>query len=113
MKKIVPIENPDAYVDSLDGWQREQVTALRKAVRGVAALGEDIKWGHLVYTDEGPVLLIRAEANRVLFGFWRGQRLKSIEPRLKAGGKTNEEIANERHGFWRKAQAVAIGRLDC
>ena len=87
MKKIVPIENPDAYVDSLDGWQREQVTALRKAVRGVAALGEDIKWGHLVYSDEGPVLLIRAEANRVLFGFWRGQRLKSIEPRLKAGGK--------------------------
>jgi hypothetical protein len=35
----------------------------------------------------GPVLLIRAEANRVLFGFWRGQRLQSIEPRLRGSGK--------------------------
>jgi hypothetical protein len=33
------------------------------------------------------VLLIRAEAQRVLFGFWRGRRLRHIEPRLKAGGK--------------------------
>jgi hypothetical protein len=23
----------------------------------------------------------------VLFGFWRGQRLRELEPRLKAGGK--------------------------
>ena len=37
--------------------------------------------------SNGPVLLIRAEAERVLFGFWRGQRLLSIEPRLKPGGK--------------------------
>jgi hypothetical protein len=33
------------------------------------------------------VLLIRAEATRMLFGFWRGQRLRAIEPRLKPGGK--------------------------
>ena len=46
-----------------------------------------MKWGHLVYLSNGPVLLIRAEDERVLFGFWRGQRLKSIEPRLKAGGR--------------------------
>jgi hypothetical protein len=32
-------------------------------------------------------LLIRAEAHRVLFGFWRGQRLLAIEERLKPGGK--------------------------
>ena len=42
-----------------------------KAVRRVASLEEDIKWGHLVYAAEGPVLFIRAEPNRVLFGFWR------------------------------------------
>jgi hypothetical protein len=40
----------------------------------------------LVYYANGPVLLIRAEESRVLFGFWRGQRLGEIEPRLKAGG---------------------------
>jgi hypothetical protein len=34
-----------------------------------------------------PFLLIRAEERRVLFGFWRGQRLRGIEPRLKPGGK--------------------------
>ena len=36
---------------------------------------------------DGPVLLIRAEQERVLFGFWRGQRLIEIEPRLTPGGK--------------------------
>jgi hypothetical protein len=51
------------------------------------ALEERLKWGHLVYFSNGPVLLIRAEANRMLFGFWRGQRLRTIEPRLKPGGK--------------------------
>ena len=48
---------------------------------------ERIKWGHLVYTFNGPVLLIRAEQRRVLFGFWRGKRLREIEKRLKPGGK--------------------------
>jgi hypothetical protein len=43
--------------------------------------------GHLVYFSNGPVLLIRAEEKRVLFGFWRGQRLRDIEGRLKPGGK--------------------------
>jgi hypothetical protein len=43
--------------------------------------------GHLVYLSNGPVLHIRAEDHRVLFGFWRGQRLRAIEGRLKPGGK--------------------------
>jgi len=33
------------------------------------------------------VLMIRAEEQRVLLGFWRGKRLRTIEPRLKPGGK--------------------------
>ncbi len=63
------------------------VESLRDAVRGASALEEVVKWGHLVYLAQGPVLLIRAENDRVLFGFWRGQRLREIEPRLKPGGK--------------------------
>ena len=39
------------------------------------------------YLANGPALLIRAEPTRVLLGFWRGQRLRAIEPRLKPGGK--------------------------
>lgn len=87
MKKIVPAANPDAYVTALDGWRRDCVESLRKAVKAATKAEEIIKWGHLVYRTNGPVLLIRAEDHRVLFGFWRGKRLREIEPRLKPGGK--------------------------
>ena len=87
MRRIVPAANPDAYVAGLEGWRRECVDGLRAAVRGAATFDEAVKWGHLVYLAGGPVLLIRAEESRVLFGFWRGQRLREIEPRLKPGGK--------------------------
>jgi hypothetical protein len=79
--------NPDAYVDGLGGWQRTTVQGLRTAVLANDDLDEVIKWGHLVYLSNGPVLLIRAEEHRVLFGFWRGKRLREIEGRLKPGGK--------------------------
>jgi hypothetical protein len=87
MKKAAAAANPDAYVASLEGWQRQCVESLRAAVRAGARLEEVVKWGHLVYLSNGPVLLIRAEEKRVLFGFWRGQRLRAIEERLKPGGK--------------------------
>jgi hypothetical protein len=87
MKKSIPAANPDAYIDALSGWRRVTVEALRAAVVANANLDEVIKWGHLVYLSNGPVLLIRAEEHRVLFGFWRGKRLREIEGRLKPGGK--------------------------
>jgi hypothetical protein len=87
MVKSAPAANPDAYVKALKGWQRDHVEMLREAVRQTTALDEVVKWGHLVYLKNGPALLIRAEPTRVLFGFWRGQRLRIIEPRLKPGGK--------------------------
>ena len=88
MKKSIPPASPAAYVASLSGWQGRYVEALRTAVNAAAPeLEERVKWGHLVYFSNGPVLLIRAEDQRVLFGFWRGQRLQGIEPRLQAGGK--------------------------
>lgn len=102
MKKSVPAANPDAYVLALSGWQRVTVERLRAIVVASAQLEEVIKWGHLVYLANGPVLLIRAEEHRVLFGFWRGQRLREVEERLKPGGKyematvtlhKNEEIS--------------------
>jgi hypothetical protein len=87
MKKKIPAADPDAYVAALDGWRRGCVEELRAAVHGAAALREVVKWGHLVHLANGPVLLIRAEDERVLLGFWRGQRLRDVEPRLKPGGK--------------------------
>lgn len=88
MRKVVPAASPDAYVAGLAGWQRECIAALRAAVREAAPeLEERVKWTHLVYFCNGPVLLIRAEDERVLFGFWRGKRLLHIEPRMTGGGK--------------------------
>ena len=87
MLKSAAAESPDAYLASLGDWQRRQVGALRAAVQEAAPLDERVKWGHLVYFASGPVLLIRAEERRVLFGFWRGRRLRGVEPRLAAGGK--------------------------
>lgn len=87
MEKTIPAPNPDAYVAALSGWQHVAVEQLRAAVLGSAALDEVIKWGHLVYLSNGPALLIRAEESRVLFGFWRGQRLREMDPLLKPGGK--------------------------
>ena len=87
MKKAVPAESPDAYVAALAGWRRTLVDSLRKAAHAAGARDERIKWGHLVFFSNGPVLLIRAEDERVLFGFWRGKRLRALDARLKGNGK--------------------------
>jgi hypothetical protein len=87
VKRSIPAANPDAYVAALTGWQRACVEELRAAVRAAARLDEVIKWGNLVYLADGPVLVIRAESERVLLTFWRGQRLRELEPRLRPGGK--------------------------
>ena len=87
MKKAPPAASPAAYVKALSGWRRRTVAGLRAATRKAGALDEAIKWGNVVCFANGPVLVIRAEDERVLFGFWRGRRLRELEPRLKPGGK--------------------------
>lgn len=99
MKKSLPAESPDAYVAAVTGWRRKCVEQLRAAVRAAATLEEVIKWGHLVYLANGPVLLIRAEEERVLLGFWRGQRLRALEPRLRPGGKYEMATVELRDGM--------------
>lgn len=84
--------SPDAYVETLAGWRRRTVQDLRAAIHAAGGIEERIKWGHIVGFLRGPVCLIRAEDSRVLFGFWRGKRLRGLDPRLKAGGKY--ELAN-------------------
>ena len=109
MRKATPAANPDAYVAALAGWQRDCVETLRAAVRAAADLEEVVKWGHLVYLSNGPALLIRAEEHRVLFGFWRGQRLQSIEKRLKPGGKYEMATLEFREGM--AISAATVRRL--
>jgi hypothetical protein len=106
MRKPAPAASPDAYVAALEGWRRACVEHLREVVRKASTLDEVVKWGHLVYFSNGPVLLIRAEDHRVLFGFWRGQRLQSIEPRLKPGGKYEMATLELREGMTVSAATV-------
>jgi hypothetical protein len=100
-------ESPEHYVRSLDGWRRKSVDGLRRAVLAVPGIEETLKWGHLVYECNGPALLIRAEAERVLFGFWRGKRLREIEPRLRASGKYEMATLELREGM---TLAAAVAR---
>jgi hypothetical protein len=99
MQKSTPAANPDEYVAGLSGWRRACVEDLRANVSAARDLDEAVKWGHLVYSANGPVLLIRAEAQRVLFGFWRGKRLQSVEPRLRASGKYEMATLELREGM--------------
>jgi hypothetical protein len=89
MKMILTsAKTADEYFAGLSHWQGRYANALRAAVtEAVPELEERLKWGHAVYFLDGPVLLIRAEPTRVLLTFWRGQRLRNLEPRLKPGGK--------------------------
>jgi hypothetical protein len=109
MKKATPAASPDAYVASLKGWRHACVEHLRANVRKAKGLEEVIKWGHLVYLSNGPALLIRAEEQRVLFGFWRGQRLRDIDPRLKPGGKYEMATVELREGD--SVSAAIVRRL--
>ena len=88
MERAGPLPaSPDEYVQSIGGWQRERVDMLRGIAAYAGDAEETVKWGHLVYMANGPCFLIRAEENRVLFGFWRGKRLLDIEPRMAGTGK--------------------------
>ena len=109
MAKVTPAANPDAYVAALSGWRRKLVESLRETVRASAKLEEVIKWGNILYLSNGPVLMIRAEESRVLFGFWRGQRLRAIEPRLKPGGKYEMATLELREGM--TIDATTVRRL--
>ncbi|WP_294036083.1 DUF1801 domain-containing protein [Sphingopyxis sp.] len=80
-------ESPDAYITALSGWQRERAAMMRAAIMAAAPFEETIKWTNLVFLANGPCILIRAEEHRVLLGFWRGKRLRDVDPRIKASGK--------------------------
>ena len=80
-------DSADAYIAALSGWQLERCRMMRAAIMAAAPFDETIKWTNLVFMANGPCNLIRAEQQRVLLGFWRGKRLRDLEPRIKASGK--------------------------
>jgi len=79
--------DPAAFRADLSGWQKPLVEGLCAAIHAGGAFEEAIKWGNLVFASGGLAILIRVEEHRVLLGFWRGKRLREMEPRIKASGK--------------------------
>lgn len=106
MSMSTTARTPEAYIALAEGWVHDCADYLRQQVLAAADLEETIKWGHLVYMSNGPVLLIRAEPGRVLFGFWRGQRLREIEPALKPGGKYEMATLELRSGPFPPARVI-------
>ncbi len=80
-------ESPDAYIAALSGWRHKRCEMMRAVIMAAAPFEETIKWTNLVFIANGPCILIRAEEHRVLLGFWRGKRLRDLDPRIKASGK--------------------------
>jgi hypothetical protein len=109
MQKQPSFPSAEAYLASLDGWRLKCVKRLRNSVLADGSLQEEVKWGHLVYSANGPVLLIRAEPERVLFGFWRGQRLLDVQPALQGSGKYEMATLEIREGM--AVDAAAARRL--
>ena len=67
--------------------RRHQRLKMRSVVKRELGLARDGAHGGDGLGGVGAAQRFRAEEERVLFGFWRGQRLRLIEPRLKPGGK--------------------------
>ena len=87
MPMMKTFASPDAFVAEAGDWQRQLVGQLRAAIHPGGPFAEQIKWGNLVFVSGGVAILIRVEEQRVLLGFWRGKRLRDLEPRIKASGK--------------------------
>lgn len=87
MPKMQSYASPADFLEAQSGWRHPVVEQLRAAILAAAPFDETIKWGNLVYLANGPCILIHVEDHRILLGFWRGKRLRDIEPRIKASGK--------------------------
>lgn len=77
----------DAYVDGLDGWQREAAAQLRRIIKQTAPdARESIKWAQPVYEAGGPFCYFKAFKSSLNFGFWRGADLDDPKKLLDGSG---------------------------
>lgn len=84
MRKFASVEE---YLEHLHDWQRPFVDDVRERLMGLELFDEGIKWGNLVFFHRGPCMLVHAEEDRMLVGFWRGKRLVEAESRIVPSGK--------------------------
>jgi hypothetical protein len=76
----------DEYIAGLGGWQADLAKGLQRDILAAGGVSEAFKWGHPVYEAGGPVVLFKAHKAHVTLGFWRGQEMAALDPRLEANG---------------------------
>lgn len=86
-KSSVPKQTVEGYVKSLSGWQKDAVKRVRTLVKQAAPQAEEsIKWSQPVYSLNGPFAWVKAFANHVSVGFWRGLELPDPKGLLESSG---------------------------
>ena len=81
------------YIDELDGWRAEAVSALRRLVIEAAPHAEEsFKWARPVYEHNGPLCYIMAHKNHVNLGFSRGVDLPDNADILEGSGKQMRHV---------------------
>ena len=78
---------PEEWMALWSGWPRTCAKALRVAVAAGAEFEQRIKWGNLMFAHHGLCVLIHVDDARVMLGFFRGKRLRDLDPAIKASGK--------------------------
>jgi hypothetical protein len=88
-------EQIDAYLASLDGWQRETATRLRARVHEADPdIAEAWKWGTPVFSHGGDVCAIGAFKDHLKVNFFKGASLPDPAGLFNAGleAKTSRAI---------------------
>jgi hypothetical protein len=85
----------DAFVEALDGWQREAVVRLRRLIHEAAPeIVEDWKWGVPVYAHHGNVCATGVMKHAVKVNLFKGASLPDPSGLFNAGleAKTSRAI---------------------
>ncbi|TIX51921.1 DUF1801 domain-containing protein [Alteraurantiacibacter aquimixticola] len=84
--------SPEEWFADAEDWQKPLIDKFRAAILDAAPFEMAIRHGNLFFLHNGQCILIRHDPECVILGFFRGKRLRDLEPRLKASGKY--ELAN-------------------
>jgi hypothetical protein len=108
----------DEYIDGLGDWRADTVRRLRGLVDEAApGASSSIKWAQPVWESNGPFAYVKAFANSVNIGFWRGAQLDDPDGLLEGGGdrmkhlslRSGDEIPAEAVGAFVR-QAIELNR---
>ena len=83
----------EAYVAGLDSELAAAARRLRELILSAApSATESIKWGQPVYEDNGPFCFIKASADHITLGFWRGTEIEDRDGRLEGDSDRMKHI---------------------